>query len=173
MPSIRKLTLDEVHERKHGKLSQRALVSREYDAMLGQFDIGDWGEVVVDPSEKRLTIRNRLQAAAERKNVKLRFFRTQGPVIRFEVQHPSSNDQDDESDDDEEYLPQPGPGSTSAAPGDADDAEAASSTSQEAQGEGGAPKRGPGRPRKPRAEGEEGSGRKGPGRPRRATVETK
>ena len=105
MPSIRKLSPDEIDERKHGKLSQRALVSREYDAMLGQFDIGDWGEVVVDPSEKRLTIRNRLQGAAERKNVKLRFFRTQGPVIRFEVQHPSSNGQDDESDDDEEYLP--------------------------------------------------------------------
>jgi hypothetical protein len=170
VPSIRKLSPDEVHERKHGKMSQRALVSREYDTMLGQFDIGDWGELVVDPSEKRLTIRNRLQAAAERKNVKIRFFRTQGPVIRFEVQLPTSDGQSAESDDEGQYLPQPEPTGTPATQGDADEAEAPSSA---AQGEAGAPKRGPGRPRKPRAEGEEGSGRKSPSRPRRATVEAK
>jgi hypothetical protein len=175
MPSIRKLTPDEVQERKHGKMSKRALVSREYDEMLGQFAIGDWGEVVVDPSEKRLTIRNRLQAAAERKEVKLRFFRTQGPVIRFEVQLPSSDSQGDASDDDEEYLPQPGPEDASTAGDEGEEAEAvflpAPGLEAATQGEDVGQKRGPGRPRKARAEGEEAPARKRPGRPRRVPAE--
>lgn len=167
MPSIRKLSPDEVHERKHGKPSQRSVVSREYDTMLGQFDIGDWGEVVVDPSEKRLTIRNRLQSAAERKNVKIRFFRTQGPVIRFEVQSPSSDDEGTAGDDDEEYLPQP---DGDAAAQD-DDAEAVFLPASAAQGEDATQKRGPGRPRKVRSDDDSEPARKKPGRPRRVPAE--
>lgn len=157
MPSIRKLSPDEVQERKHGKPSQRSMVAREYDTMLGQFDIGDWGEVMVDTSEKRLTIRNRLQAAAERKTVKLRFFRTQGPVIRFEVQSLSDDDQDDASGD-EEYLPQP-----------ESDALAQDADQTAAQGDGTSQRRGPGRPRKARDDGD--GERKKPGRPRKASAE--
>ena len=170
MPSIRKLTPDEVHERTHGKPSQRSVVSREYDTMLGQFDIGDWGEVVVDPSEKRLTIRNRLQAAAERKDVKLRFSRTQGPAIRFEVQSPSNTDQRDDSEDNEEYLPQPAPEGNDVTHDDAS-AHDPEPVFLPTQDEDGVPKRGLDRPRKARSGDEGEPARKKPGRPRRTPVE--
>jgi hypothetical protein len=85
MPSIRKLTPDEIKSREERKMSMRKRVAREYDEMLADFDTGDWGEVSIEPDDNRMTVRSRLQAAAGRKGIALTFQRTQGPQLRFRV----------------------------------------------------------------------------------------
>jgi len=85
MPTIRKMTHEEVEDFKGHKLSQRQRTAREYDAMLEGFQTGDWGEVVLSEADNRLTVRSRLSAAAERQGVGLAFQRTQGMFLRFEV----------------------------------------------------------------------------------------
>lgn len=85
MPTIRKMTQEEVEDFKGHKLSQRQRTAREYDAMVEGFQTGEWGEVVLSEADNRLTVRSRLQAAAERHGVALAFQRTQGMFLRFEV----------------------------------------------------------------------------------------
>jgi hypothetical protein len=92
MPSFRKLAKEEVNHIKGRKMSQRQRTAREYDMMLENFETGDWGEVVLSESDNRLTVRSRLQAAAERRGVSLAFQRTHGSVLRFEVKPPVSKD---------------------------------------------------------------------------------
>jgi hypothetical protein len=85
VPTIVKLSPEEATtERNKGK-SQRRLVNEQYDAMLSAFEIGDWGDVTLDESDKRTTVRNRLKAAAERRGVGLNFRRSNGEGMRFQL----------------------------------------------------------------------------------------
>ena len=59
---------------------------------LSEYEVGDYGEATLDGDEKRLTVRNRLKAAAGRRNIGLDFKRTQGSIIRFKVIEPGSGD---------------------------------------------------------------------------------
>ncbi len=84
MPTIRKLDADEV--RRGGKpQSARAQVQREYDAFLSEFEPDEYGEAVLNEDESKLTVRNRLRAAAERQELSLNFLRTPGQAVRFQV----------------------------------------------------------------------------------------
>jgi hypothetical protein len=47
--------------------------------------IGDYGEALLDEGEKPLTVRNRLKAAAGRRNVAIEFRRTTADLIRFKI----------------------------------------------------------------------------------------
>lgn len=89
MPVVRKLSETEVHtlERRPGKRKQVALV---YDEMLTDFGPGDYGELTLDGDENRLTVRNRLKAAAERRGVEVRLLRRRnGPhTIVFQLVPP-------------------------------------------------------------------------------------
>ena len=85
MPTIRKLQEDEVQKRGKKGESARAQVAREYDGYMAEFTPDDYGEAIVDESESKLTVRNRLKAAAQRRGWRLDFLRTPGPVIRFRV----------------------------------------------------------------------------------------
>jgi hypothetical protein len=85
MPSVRKLAPDEVLVKKQSGTGQRKLVEEQYDAILSEYTIGDYGEAEPEQDENRLTIRNRLKAAARRRGLALEFRRTRGPVIRFRV----------------------------------------------------------------------------------------
>jgi hypothetical protein len=85
MPTIRKLHEDEVQKRGTKGESARAQVAREYDGYLADFAPNDYGEALVDEHESKLTVRNRLRAAAQRRGWRLAFLRTPGPVIRFRV----------------------------------------------------------------------------------------
>lgn len=85
MPTIRKLAPEEVDSQKRKKMSQRQITAREYDSMVADFAIGDWGELTLAQNDNRLTVRSRLQSAAERRGVSLAFQRSQGGAVRFEV----------------------------------------------------------------------------------------
>lgn len=86
MPSIRKLSPEEVTSRETSKLSQRQQTARQYDALLADFAPGEWAEVELDDGDNRLTVRNRLQAAAERRGFNLAFRRTSGNMVRFAIE---------------------------------------------------------------------------------------
>jgi hypothetical protein len=85
MPSVRKLSPDEVRLLTNPRKGVRKQVEAEYDAIMGDYAAGDYGLAELGESENRLTVRNRLKAAADRRNLALVFRRTNGPVIRFQV----------------------------------------------------------------------------------------
>lgn len=85
MPSIRKLTPDEVSAIENRGKGQRKLIEEQYDAILADYSPGDYGEADLEPNENRLTVRNRLKAAAGRRGLSLEFRRTRGLTLRFQV----------------------------------------------------------------------------------------
>jgi hypothetical protein len=88
MPAVRKLTQDEVSTIERKTLGTRKATEVEYDRHLAEFAPGDYGEVGLNQDEKRLTVRNRLKAAATRHDppLALVFQRTRGDVLRFRVE---------------------------------------------------------------------------------------
>lgn len=86
MPIVRKLSPDEVRDIENKGKGQRKLVEEQYDVFLHEYSAGDYGEAVLEPNENRLTVRNRLKAAARRRNLSLNFRRTRDNVIRFQVE---------------------------------------------------------------------------------------
>ena len=85
MPQVRKLAPEEVQELQNKGKGQRKLVEEQYDAILNDYDVGDYGEATLEPEENRLTVRNRLRAAATRREIGIDFRRTQGDSIRFQI----------------------------------------------------------------------------------------
>jgi len=85
VPTVRKLTTEEVQTIENKGKGQRKLTEEEYDRYLAEYGVGDYGEAVLDPNENRLTVRNRFKAAAGRRGVGLEFRRTTGDMIRFKV----------------------------------------------------------------------------------------
>jgi hypothetical protein len=85
MPNFRKLEPEEVQAYQDKGKGQRKLIEEEYDAILGEYAIGDYGEGMLDNGEKRLTVRNRLKAAAGRRDVDILFRRTNGDILRFQI----------------------------------------------------------------------------------------
>lgn len=86
MPTIRKLSSDEITAHKTAKLSARQQTAYQYDALLADFAPGEWAEVDLDDGDNRLTIRNRLEAAATRRRLHLAFRRTSGRMVRFVIE---------------------------------------------------------------------------------------
>jgi hypothetical protein len=83
MPTFRKL--DPIDgEPKPRPLSKRAQVAREYDAYVADFTVGDYGRAELLDGEQRALVRQRLQAAAKRSGLILRFRSGPGPLI-FQV----------------------------------------------------------------------------------------
>ena len=85
MPQVRKLAPEEVQEIQNKGKGQRKLVEEQYDAILSEYEVGDYGEATLEPEENRLTVRNRLKAAAGRRNIGIEFRRTSGDIIRFKI----------------------------------------------------------------------------------------
>lgn len=85
MPTVRKLSIEEVKEIENRGKGQRKLIEEEYDTFLGDYHSGDYGEAELGFEEKRLTVRNRLKAAAKRRGLSIDFKRTQGSVLRFKI----------------------------------------------------------------------------------------
>jgi hypothetical protein len=59
----------------------RKLTEEQYDGLLSEFVVGEYGEAELGEEEKRLTIRSRLKTAAKRRGIAIDFKRTQGDVI--------------------------------------------------------------------------------------------
>ncbi len=85
MPTVRKLTSQEVQTLEYKGKGQRKLLEEQYDAFLADYQGGDYGEAELKEDEKRLTIRNRFKAAAARRGIELTFQRTTGNTLRFKV----------------------------------------------------------------------------------------
>jgi hypothetical protein len=85
MPTVRKLSQEEVRTIENRGKGLRKLIEEEYDSFLGDYTLGDYGEAELSDGEKRLTVRNRLKAAARRRGLSVDFKRTQGSVLRFRV----------------------------------------------------------------------------------------
>ncbi len=85
MPTVRKLTPEEVRALENKGKGPRKLIEEQYDAFLREYQVGDYGEAELEPNEKRLTVRNRLKAAAQRRGLALDFKRTTGNLLRFKV----------------------------------------------------------------------------------------
>jgi hypothetical protein len=82
---MRKLSADEVRALENKGKGQRKLIEEQYDAIIGDYSEGDYGEAVLEPGENRLTVRNRLKAAARRRNLAVDFRRTKEDLLRFQV----------------------------------------------------------------------------------------
>jgi hypothetical protein len=85
MPQVRKLAPDEVKTLENKGKGQRKLTEEQYNAFLSDYEVGEYGEALLDEGENRLTVRNRLKAAAGRRNIGIEFRRTQGDIIRFKI----------------------------------------------------------------------------------------
>ena len=85
MPQVRKLAPDEVQAFQNKGKGQRKLVEEEYDAILSDYAVGDYGEAMLEPDDNRLTVRNRLKAAAGRRTIGIDFRRTSGDLLRFKI----------------------------------------------------------------------------------------
>jgi hypothetical protein len=85
MPTVRKLSQEEVRTIENKGKGLRKLIEEEYDMFLSDYDVGDYGEAELAFDEKRLTVRNRLKAAAKRRGVSIDFKRTQGNILRFKI----------------------------------------------------------------------------------------
>lgn len=85
MPTVRKLSPEEVQTIEYKGKGVRKITEEQYDSFLADYQVGDYGEAELGPEEKRLTVRNRLKAAAGRRGLYLHFNRTSGNIVRFKV----------------------------------------------------------------------------------------
>src|SRR5688500_13229976 len=85
MPQVRKLAPEEVQALQDKGKGTRKLTEEIYDAILADYDVGDYGEAILDEGENRLTVRNRMKAAATRRGVGVGFRRTNGNLLRFQI----------------------------------------------------------------------------------------
>jgi hypothetical protein len=106
MPNFRKLEPEEVQQIENKGKGQRKLTEEQYDAILAEYSIGDYGEALLDIDENRLTVRNRLKAAARRRSFGITFRRTKGDILRFQIVAPA-----------EAAPPPPPPASAAKKPG--------------------------------------------------------
>jgi hypothetical protein len=79
MPTVRKIAPIAV-EPKPMPLSKRSQVAQEYNAYLDGFAAGDYGRAALFDGERRALVRQRLQAAARRRGLALRFRSGPGPL---------------------------------------------------------------------------------------------
>jgi len=90
MPQVRKLAPEEVQDIQNKGKGLRKLVEEQYDTILSDYAVGEYGEATLEPEENRLTVRNRMKAAAVRRNISIEFRRTSGDLIRFQIIEPST-----------------------------------------------------------------------------------
>src|SRR5215213_3504267 len=91
MPHVRKLDPEEVKAYQDKGKGLRKLTEEQYDAILADFEVGEYGEGTLEPVENRLTVRNRFKAAAARRGVGINFRRTSGDLIRFQIVEQSAS----------------------------------------------------------------------------------
>ena len=85
MPAFRKLDPAEIQTIENKGIGLRKQTEKLYDSILADYEVGDYGEAVLDEGENRLTVRNRFKAAATRRGVGIIFRRTSGDLIRFQI----------------------------------------------------------------------------------------
>jgi hypothetical protein len=85
MPIMRKLRDEEATALDNKGMSARDITMAQYDQLMADFEPNDYGQADLSEGERKLTVRNRLKAAAERRGFTLEFIRTPGAALRFKV----------------------------------------------------------------------------------------
>jgi hypothetical protein len=85
VPSFRKLEPAEVQIIENKGKGLRKQTEELYDAILADYEVGEYGEATLDEAENRLTVRNRMKAAATRRGIGISFRRTSGDLLRFQI----------------------------------------------------------------------------------------
>jgi hypothetical protein len=85
MPNFRKLEPEEVKAYQDKGKGTRKITEELYDSILADYEVGDYGEATLDEGDNRLTVRNRLKAAASRRGIGINFRRTNGDLLRFQI----------------------------------------------------------------------------------------
>jgi len=85
MPQFRRLNADEVAAMRARRRGSVDLT--EYSDFIRGLDIGEGGEVVLGDAEQKRTVKRRLTRAARQMNKDVRYRRSEGNVIRFEVRN--------------------------------------------------------------------------------------
>jgi hypothetical protein len=85
MPNFRKLDPEEVQAFQNKGKGTRKITEEQYDAFLADYEVGEYGEATLDEGENRLTVRNRMKAAATRRGIGIEFRRTTGNILRFQI----------------------------------------------------------------------------------------
>src|SRR5215217_5512046 len=93
MPQVRKLEPEEIKAYQDKGKGTRKLTEELYDAILADYEVGEYGEATLDEGENRLTVRNRMKAAASRRGFGINFRRTTGDLLRFQVVEHSNGDE--------------------------------------------------------------------------------
>ncbi len=91
MPNFRKLDPSEIQTIENKGVGTRKLTEKLYDSILADYEVGEYGEATLDEGENRLTVRNRMKAAATRRGLGINFRRTQGDLLRFQIIEGNSN----------------------------------------------------------------------------------
>jgi hypothetical protein len=73
MPRIRKLSAAESAALSQPRLGRRAQLAQTYDSYMSDFAVGEYGHLELAPGEQRAAERRRLQTAARRCGMALRF----------------------------------------------------------------------------------------------------
>ena len=83
MPSFRRLSAEEVAEMRARRRGSVDLT--EYSNFIRGLDLGEGGEVSLGDSEQKRTVKRRLTRAARQMNKDVRYRRSEGNLIRFEI----------------------------------------------------------------------------------------
>lgn len=83
VPFFRKLSAEEVAAMRARRRGSVDLT--DYIDFLRTLDVGEGGEVTLKPDEQKRTVKRRLTRAARQLNKDVRYRRSEGNVIRFEV----------------------------------------------------------------------------------------
>lgn len=68
------------------KAGNSRLVKQElYDTLVAEFDVGDFGELTLGVDEKKLTVRNNVTKALQRRGLSVDWRRGSKETLRFQV----------------------------------------------------------------------------------------
>ncbi len=86
----RKLAQEEIEqlekkERKSG--SSRLAKQAEYEALMADYSAGDYGELLLDEGETKLTVKKNIKQALERRGLSVKWYR--GKNAKFQVIDPN------------------------------------------------------------------------------------
>jgi len=83
MPTFRRLSAEEVAEMRARRRGSVDLT--EYSNFIRGLDLGEGGEVSLGDAEQKRTVKRRLTRAARQMNKDVRYRRSEGNLIRFEI----------------------------------------------------------------------------------------
>lgn len=88
MPEFLKLSPEQLDRIASGKKKPgvRQQIREEYQGFLREIEPGEGGQLLLSEGDNRLTIRNRLKAAAKELGKRLVFIRSGDNVIRFRIE---------------------------------------------------------------------------------------